>query len=163
MFIIDKMKRKIVKREIQNTVRQVAKSFDKPLENAIILENEGKYCFEIDLVLKRVFKGIRILDVGGGMGVNMICLQKLITEDSELFLVDRFEEYTEDHPLGTCKKAIELMHKANISVIHQDFLKDPLLEFDDEFFDVLTCFDVVEHIPKHPLKLFAEVKRILKP
>ena len=150
-------------RKILNTVRQVANFFGKPAADSIIFENEGKHCFEIGLLLGRIFKDMRILDVGGGMGVNLICLQKMMGSALELFLVDRFEEYTEDNPMGTCTKGIELMQKANISVTHQDFLKDPSLRYDCGYFDVVSCFDVVEHIPKNPLQLFAEVKRILKP
>lgn len=36
------------------------------------------------------------------------------------------------------------------------------LDFQDAFFDVVTLFDVIEHLP-HPLPFLAEVKRVLKP
>ena len=148
---------------ILNTVRQVAKSFSKPAEDTILFENEGKHCFEIDLMMKLIGKGQRILDVGGGMGVNLLCLQRILGDSLEFYLVDRFEEYAGGNRMGQCLKGLELMKQAGISVTKQDIWNDPSLKYDSGYFDIVSCFDVVEHLPGHPLRLFDEVSRILRP
>ena len=49
--------------------------------------------------------------------------------------------------------------KNNFNVIHSD----NLISYNDDFFDLIVAFDVLEHIPQKDLTLFInEVKRILK-
>lgn len=149
--------------EIRNTVRQVAEFFGKQAEETIKFENEGKHCFEIGLILNWICKGRRILDVGGGMGVNLICLHKMTRGELEFYLVDRFDEYSDNNRMGAKTKGLELMQQAAISITNQDFWKDPSLKYDSGYFDIVSCFDVVEHLPGHPLRLLNEINRILKP
>ena len=54
---------------------------------------------------------------------------------------------------------VESALHSGFDVIHSDNLKD----YDDDFFDLVVAFDVMEHIPQDSLTEFiTEVKRILK-
>jgi SAM-dependent methyltransferase len=141
---------------------EVAKAFGPPAKYKILFENYGKYLFEIQLILKNLGDGTRILDVGGGMGVNLLCIQRLVNQDLKLHLVDRFEEYTEENRMGPSDRGLKLMGEAKISVITQDFWLNAKLPFKSDFFDVATIFAVVEHLPGHPLRLLREIRRVLK-
>ena len=57
---------------------------------------------------------------------------------------------------------MHLLPAAGISVVNQDFLSNPKLPYCDNSFDLVTCFDVVEHLPSHPLRLLSEIRRVLK-
>jgi len=151
------------KGNILDPLRQVAEFFGKPAEDTILFENQGKHCFEIRLMLDKIGKGSRILDIGGGMGVNLLCLHRMMGTALQLFLVDRFQEYADDNPMGPWTTGLQLMQQAAISVTNQDFWDDYSLRYDSDQFDLVTCFDVIEHFPGHPLRLLGEVKRILRP
>lgn len=143
-------------------LREVAEAFGPPAKSKILFENYGKYLFEIQLILKSLGEGTRILDVGGGMGVNLLCIQRLVNQDLRLHLVDRFEEYTEENRMGSSDRGLKLMEEAKISVHTQDFWLNAELPYKPESFDVVTIFAVIEHLPGHPLRLLREIRRILK-
>lgn len=56
---------------------------------------------------------------------------------------------------------IEQLKKANINLTQEDFWNKPLL-YDSNTFDVVTCFDVIEHFPENPVLFLRNVKRVLK-
>jgi len=64
--------------------------------------------------------------------------------------------------MGTSEGGLQLMREADISVVSQDFWKNPTLPYDSDSFDIVTCLDVFEHLPGHPLRLLEEIYRILK-
>lgn len=148
--------------DIKKRLYEVANLFDRKAKETIIFENFGKHILEINFILKNLKYNGRILDIGGGLGINLMCLRKLIGQTVELCLIDQFEEYTDDNRMGSSDIGLELMRDSKISLINQDFWKYPKLPYDSDHFDIITCFDVIEHLPSHPLKLFGEIKRVLK-
>jgi len=147
---------------ISEEINKIASFYGKVPRETILFENYGKHMLEIDLMMENLENHGRLLDVGGGVGINLICLRNLLGENIELYVIDRFEEYTEDNRMGSNTFGIRVLKESNIYVVVQDFLENPILPFNDEFFDVITCFDVVEHLPCHPLKLLKEIKRVIK-
>lgn len=150
-----------VTRDISTTLHEIAGLFGEPARETILSDNFEKHAFEINMILEKCRQGGRILDVGGGMGVNLLCLRRL-SPALELHLIDRFEEYTDENRMGPGESGLQLMRDSAITVNTQDFWQTPVLPYETEFFDVVTCLDVLEHLPGHPLKLLGEINRVLK-
>lgn len=146
---------------IQKIYRDVVSLFPKNAQDTLLLENKGKHLYEIREIIRRCNESARILDFGGGVGFNLIVLSKLNSK-YQLFLIDRFEEYTEKNKMGNAESAFSLLRNSGILVVNQDFWVIPKLPYDDQFFDVVTCFAVIEHLPGHPMKQLKEMYRVLK-
>lgn len=155
------MQDQFTRREIGLKLLEVAKLFNEKARDNTLFHSFGGCIFEINMILKKCGGRGRILDLGGGMGVNLSCLRRL-SQALELYLIDRFEEYTEENPMGPSETGLRLLEELNIFVVKQDFWENPKLPYNSEFFDVVTCFEVIEHLPGHPLKLFKEIHRVLK-
>jgi ubiquinone/menaquinone biosynthesis C-methylase UbiE len=153
--------RSLTKKEVTSALHQVAGMFGPAGRKTILAENFGKHLFEVETIFEKCKQGGKVLDVGGGMGVNLLSLRKL-DRSLELHLVDRFEEYTEENRMGSSGSGLRLLRDSDISVVSQDFWQIPLLPYESDSFDVVTCLDVVEHLPGHPLKQLAEMRRVLK-
>jgi|Deesub1362A_J573_1020465.scaffolds.fasta_scaffold21142_2 SAM-dependent methyltransferase len=75
------------------------------------------------------------------------------------FLFNNFEEV---YGIDADYKAIEIARKRNPK--RKYYVCDASkLPFEDNFFDVITCFEVIEHLPKEKFgELLSEIKRCLK-
>lgn len=149
--------------EIARALQAVADTLGPPARDTIVLENAGKHTLELRLILSALPASGTLVDVGGGVGVNLLTLRRLGVTGPGLALLDRFEEYTPQNRMGAAQPALELMKTEGISVINQDFVRTPGLPFNDASVDVVTLFDVIEHLPHHPLRLLREIRRILAP
>lgn len=159
-FINDNESR--LKEDLEKSLMECAGAFGGPALETILCENFGKHIEEVRLILQYVPEGGRILDIGGGLGVNLQCIRKLRDSDLRLFLIDRFEEYTEENRMGPSHIGTQRMAELGIEVNTQDLMISPTLPYDSGFFDVVTNFDVVEHLPRHPIALLREIFRVLK-
>ena len=153
--------KEVTTKEISLKLQEVAGLFSQVARETILGDNFKKHVLEVDMLLKKSQQGDTILDVGGGMGVNLLCLRRL-NPTLELHLIDRFEEYTEENRMGPSEGGLKMMREADISVVSQDFWKNPTLPYDSDYFDIVTCLDVFEHLPGHPLRLLEEINRVLK-
>lgn len=93
------------------------------------------------------FRGKRVLDAGCGTGMVLEHLQKLVGEDGRADGVDKSSE------------AIHFCAQRNLRNIRQGSLTK--LPFAKETFDLLTIFDVIEHIEDEK-KALTEIARVLK-
>lgn len=123
-----------------------------------LLENGGKHVHEVAAIQAA---GSDVVDLGGGVGVNLLVLREL-GHQGRLALVDRFSEYDEDNRMGSRDRALPLLRAAGVEVIEADFWPGIRLPVDDAAFDVACCFDVVEHLPGHPLRQLRELRRVLR-
>lgn len=104
----------------------------------------------VSLVLRPGVKGAKILDIGCGYGwFEYHLLKEDITEITGIEITEQDLKTTKDN----------LKHKkARFSI--GGALELP---FDDQSFDIVVAWEVIEHIPKHTEeKMFAEVSRVLR-
>ncbi|MHB1347628.1 MAG: class I SAM-dependent methyltransferase [Candidatus Humimicrobiaceae bacterium] len=153
---------KINKNILEETLEIVAEKLGAPAKNTILFENRGKHLFEIKTILENTRNG-KLLDIGGGLGVNFFCLHNLKKNNFEFTLIDRFEEYDDGNRMGSINSSANLVKEANINIVNQDFWQNKKLPFQDNYFDLVSILDVTEHLPGNPLYLLKETYRILKP
>lgn len=103
-----------------------------------------------------------MLDVGGGLGVNLLTIRRL-RSDAKLILADRFVEYDADNRMGPKDLGIELLQRADIETLAIDFWPTLELPVESGTIDVATSFDVIEHLPGHAVQHLREIRRALQP
>lgn len=94
------------------------------------------------------FTGIRLLDVGVGYGVF-------------LHLLEKEHGLTRLSGMDPFPGSIEIAGRFTAAGIHQGSIADEAWPFEERFFDVISCFDVVEHLER-PEIFFTRVKRYLR-
>lgn len=148
------------RRRIRSVVREVAEEFESRARETILHENFGKHCYEIGLMLDCAPHSV--LDVGGGVGFNLLCLRRVLGSGPRLVLVDRFLEYGEENRMGSADSALQRLREAEVEIHSVDFWMEPTLPFEADSFDVITIIDVVEHLPGHPLTLLGKCVDVLR-
>jgi SAM-dependent methyltransferase len=147
---------------IKTALTSLAGCFPSKVRETILYENGGKHIHEVSRLIATCPPPARVIDIGGGVGVNLLLLRHLGL-DYELHLFDRFEEYTAENRMGSADHALALLHEHEIRVVNQDLWRQPVTKFADGSFDIVTCYDVIEHLPGNPLALMREMLRLLRP
>jgi len=159
------MKRKLTRKEIASYLLETANIFGGKSREYIVEKAFGKHLLELEWILRDCGNSGRVLDVGGGLGINLITLKK-INKNLDVHLIDKLEEYegtnSLENPIGSVDVGLKILKDHEVNLIKEDFWEARALPFDSGFFDVVTCFDVIEHFPQNPLPLLREMKRILK-
>lgn len=104
----------------------------------------------IELIPKK--EGAKILDAGCGEGHLLEMISKKVNQKN----VNQKNLYGADITKIALEKAKERVTHANFSL--QDLSN---LDYKDEFFEVVICTEVIEHIPEYK-KVINELKRVLK-
>jgi len=100
------------------------------------------------LLRKTNDRKIRILDAGCGEGQLLERMEKVFDKDNvEFYGVDITKIALEDAEKRTNHSEISLQNLKKMN-------------FKDNFFDVITCTEVIEHIPDYE-KLLEEIRRVL--
>lgn len=89
-------------------------------------------------------KQLRILDVGCGTGANMLA----------------FSKHGEVHGVDPSPQAIGFCQRRGVTRVHQAWVED--LPFPENYFDVITVLDVLEHTDDD-LAALKELQRVSKP
>jgi len=121
-----------------------------------------KHLFEVALILElRTSEKPKLLDVGGGMGVNAIILSYLF--GYECTVIDRYFEFLPEHnrEVGDKFAVSERLRHFGVDVCEQNFTEVGF-PYSSESFHVITCFDVIEHFNFSPKKLISEMAAMLK-
>lgn len=148
--------------DIARALRTTAAGMSSSAAETVLNENYYKHLYEITAIVQAAGLDRTVCDLGGGPGVNLRAL-RVLGHTGRLVLIDRFQEYDETNRMGSRDDAVGAMRKHGIEVIAQDFWAQPALPVDDGTAAVTTCFDVVEHLPGHPLRQLRELQRILEP
>ncbi|MCY4583820.1 MAG: class I SAM-dependent methyltransferase [Chloroflexi bacterium] len=120
-----------------------------------ILDSMRRYTAEgsAAYMLQHLRPGLRILDFGCGPGTISVGLAKAVAP-GELHGIDMEESQIE------LARAIAVSRRQENAVFHVGDVLD--LPFEDGFFDVAHCHNLLMHIPDTHAAL-TEVKRVLKP
>lgn len=105
---------------------------------------------------------VKWLDLGAGSGVLPLVLAK--AGFAKVTLLDSWKEYAPEFnsPLGQFSELRERFERHGIQWRRHAIGEDGPLPFDDEAFDCVSAFDVIEHL-KEPGTLLTEAYRLLKP
>ncbi len=99
----------------------------------------------MDITLKLIDKGERLLDIGCG-------------DDTLGYFAKN--KYKEVYGVDISKEALKIAEKRGI-IVKKVNLNEEKLPFENEYFDAVTCLDVIEHVFE-PRDLIKEINRVLK-
>lgn len=108
-------------------------------------ELEKAHQYRLDIIPEAQNRA-RCLDVGAGSGL----FTERISKDKRYEVIG----------MDCCEKAIELAQARGIKMLKINIEEDKF-PFPDKYFDLITCFEVIEHIKK-PSNMLNEVYRTLK-
>ena len=64
--------------KIKSILHGIAEDFGSPAKDTILFANFGKHLEEIKMIISNFHSNGAILDVGGGLGVNLLAIRKLL-------------------------------------------------------------------------------------
>jgi len=99
----------------------------------------------VDVALKLLDKGDRLLDIGCGDGTLGYFAKN---------------KYKEVYGVDISEEALKIAEKRGI-IVEKVNLNEEKLPFENEYFDAVTCLDVIEHVFE-PRDLIKEINRVLK-
>lgn len=118
--------------------------FDPTLPMLIKLETMNRYIFASQLSRQK-----HVLDLGCGLGHGSYLLSKVAASVTGV-----------DNDCTSIQLANERYHSKNLTFICDDVIR--FLGHAESQFHVVTCFEVIEHIP-FQFELLKSIKRVLKP
>lgn len=142
-------------------LREVAEQFGEPARSTILFENFYKHLYELQLIREFLPEAGTLIDVGGGLGVNLICLRRLGYR-GRLVLIDRFAEYDSTNRMGAQERGRSIAKEHGVEMLESEFWPTLALPVDEANADVVTSFDVVEHLPGNPIQHIGEIRRTLR-
>ena len=98
-----------------------------------------------DIALKLLDKGDRLLDIGCGDGTLGYFAKN---------------KYKEVYGVDISEEALKIAKKRDI-IVEKVNLNEEKLPFENDYFDAVTCLDVIEHVFE-PRDLIREINRVLK-
>jgi SAM-dependent methyltransferase len=148
-------------RNYKRACKTVSAKLDaKPAEDPAL---EKRQEFYIRLLAQHdlLKKGLRIADLGGGSAWFIVVLAQMGLDAT---LVDDFwgGGHVEANVYRQQLSFLEGFEKLGVKIQSQDLISKPL-QMPDESLDVVTCFHTLEHWHHSPKKLFAEIRRVLRP
>jgi SAM-dependent methyltransferase len=150
------------RRAIDEALVRVAGRFPAIARDTILLQNRFKHIHEIGRIHASAGRDGAVCDLGGGLGVNLLALRELGCT-GRFVIVDRFDDYDEGNHMGRADEAFPVLADGSIELVRRDFWRDWQLPLDTAAFQAATCFDVFEHLPGHPMRQLAELRRALVP
>lgn len=139
---------------IKDLLTSLAREYPKGLVE-IQLDDVDRVAFQIGLILDRKGKDVRIVDIGGGIGLFSV---GCAAAGMKTTLIDDFRDEVNTQ-FG--ESIFEIHRTYGVEVISRDVIEDAL-ELAPQSIDVVTSFDSMEHWHHSPKKLFKSLTRVLK-
>lgn len=121
----------------------------------LMLADLPRFAFELDMLISHAPRGATLADVGGGMSVFTAAAARL---GYRCYLLDDFRDRWHSESM----QVLELHRSAGVEVISCDVLKEDL-PLPNDFLDVVTSFDCIEHLHSSPKAMFQRIRDALKP
>lgn len=159
------MKPKIRLEEFEVAFDSLIKSYP-PQAYSSVKKDKSKYYEEL-MAIESVLvnsdfdiNSLSVLDVGGGSGNLCILLKHLL--GCNVSMVDRLDEFDDEHErvMGNRQDVMNRLHAANIKFLNADPFMDTY--FEDEKFDIILNFDVIEHLPHGVPGFISKMYHLLK-
>jgi SAM-dependent methyltransferase len=146
--------------ELTARLQQVCEDFRPEVRRRGIYRSWRAYRFLLRELSPHLVAGRHYVDLGAGAGVIPLAVASL---GLHVTVLDTWTQYSpeNDNLMGTTDEIIARFDRAGIRCVQWDLLCDPL-PLATNCCDLLSLFDVLEHIPK-PRVLLREVRRLLRP
>ena len=143
----------------KDTLDEVLKLFLENVKRGCLDLNYYEYLWILKTTLPYIKEDAKILDVGAGGGVIPLVFRMM---GFDVYAVDTWEEYDEkyENRMGVKEDIIERLEGAGIHLKYRNILKDAM-PFDDDSFDVIFLFGVIEHL-NSPKICLQEIRRVLR-
>lgn len=150
----------------KNTRMDITKSFgnfDIRKEEIMHIGRYYRAIAEIETLAKKLDRPIKILELGCGECYTMQLFYKAIIKQKDLY-VKRFIGVDIDEPMleRVRVERAPMLKTCNGKLIAQDLTVNPLMKVKDNFFDLVICFEMLEHIkPEFVSPILEEINRIV--
>jgi len=145
----------ISKTALREHLRQVARRFPDPVAR-MHLVNLDRTLFDIGLVAERRGTTVRLVDLGGGVSLFSLGCAVL---GMDTVLVD---DFADPQNLEHGPSLLAEHRTAGVDILERNIVEDSV-DFPPESLDVAVSFHSIEHWHRSPKKLFADVRRSLRP
>ncbi|HGG64966.1 MAG TPA: methyltransferase domain-containing protein [Rhodobacteraceae bacterium] len=115
-------------------------------------QNNTRIRWQVEMVLKNIPAGGRLLDIGAGVVPFMLICQKL---GYETIVIDDMEDAT--YQTESSKQILDVFKDTGVQLINGDAFEIGLDALSGEKLDLVTSHDSMEHWHNSPKKLFHEL------
>lgn len=138
-------------REIKHKLKKIGKRYFMGCEWNVESFNRNfcRHARIIHRVQEDLASSERILDIGPGIGVFAIFVKEI---GKKVSVIDHPEAIRED----------DVLEKNNIPIDRVDVLCEKI-PYPANYFDMVTMFDIIEHLHGSPHHCLQEVRRVLEP
>jgi 2-polyprenyl-3-methyl-5-hydroxy-6-metoxy-1,4-benzoquinol methylase len=160
------MKPKILLQEFEAAFDSLLTSYPVQAHSSI-QKDKSKYYEELLALVESLpdknlgTSSLQILDVGGGAGNLCILIKHLL--GCQVSMVDRLDEFADEHErvMGNTQDVVSRLHAAEIQFLNIDPFVNSY--FEDQKFDIILNFDVIEHLPHGVPKFIEKMYNLLTP
>lgn len=149
--------------EAQAAIDRTCALFPERVRSRGIARSYYQYLWTLEQILRFMpnLRGRRIIDVGCGAGVIPLALRYL---GADVTALDRFIQYESDHDnqMGSTAEILDRFAVNGIKAYKRDFLSEGMRLPEGEF-DLVTFFDVIEHLPSSPKETLEQLFHLVRP
>lgn len=147
-------------RGVEDALAEVGETFPPALRRRGFNRHFAEYRLRLEMIHQLLGHRLAVLDLGAGAGVTSLVLRKL---GMDVVVLDTWAEYRSeyDNQMGTVNAILDRFRRFSVPTILGN-LQDGL-PFREKKFDLVTLYDVIEHLPVSPRKLLTDIYGVLRP
>lgn len=147
-------------RVVEDALAEIGDTFPPELRRRGFNRHFAEYGLRLKMIHQLLGRQLDVLDLGAGAGVTSLVLRKL---GMDVVVLDTWAEYRPeyDNQMGTANAMLHRFRRFSVPPVLGDLLDG--LPFREKRFDLVTLYDVIEHLPVSPRRLLTDVYRVLRP